>query len=308
MKEMILITPRSFGKTDPVPVEKLRAAGYEVRLNPYGQIMTPEQMRDEIRDAVGIIVGVDPLHADVLGAAKKLRAISKYGVGTDNIDMDFARKNGIAVSITAGANNAAVADFAVTLMLVVSRKLVSIDRNCRNKDWTKQLGFDFSGKTLGLLGLGAIGKEVAKRARGFDVKVIAYDLFWDAPYAEKHGISYAEPEDIYACADFISVHLPLTDLTRGFIGADAFNRMKETAVLVNTARGGIVDEKALIKALREKRILGAGIDVFSQEPPPDEELYQLDNLIMGSHCAASTVGASEIMSQMAVENLLLDLR
>jgi len=286
----------------------LEKAGYEVILNPYGRIMTKEQMFEQVQEVSGIIIGVDPLDKDVLKVATKLRAIAKYGVGTDNIDLDYARERRIPVSVTAGANTNAVADFAFTLMLCVARKVIAIDRRCRNRDWSKIVGLDIYGKTLGILGLGAIGKGVAKRAKGFDMKVLAYDISWDEDYARKNGIIYATPHEIYEQADFISIHLPLTDDTRNMIDSDAFARMKKNAVLVNTARGGIVDEAALVRALKEGRIMGAGIDVFSCEPPEEKELYELENLVMGSHCAASTEGALENMSLMAVQNLLRDLK
>lgn len=304
----ILATPRSFGKTDPAPIRLLRDAGYEVALNPVGSIMTEEQMKLHVADAVGVIVGVDPLNAAVLAAAPGLRAVAKYGVGTDNIDLARAAERGIPVSVTRGANADAVADFAFTLMAACARGLLSIDRRCRNRDWSKQTGLDISGKTLGILGLGAIGRGVARRGRlGFGMRVMAYDACWDEEYARANDIAFAPPEAIYRECDFISVHLPLTEGTRGMISGEQLASMKPTAVLVNTARGGIVDEDALVRALREGRLHAAGLDVFAHEPPENPELYELDNLIMGSHCAASTVGATENMGMMAAENLLRDL-
>ena len=305
--EKVLITPRSFGKTAPQAFEMISDAGYEVIKNPYGKILTKEQMIERVADVTGIIVGVDPLDADVLAAAPKLRAIAKYGVGTDNIDLTYAQEHGIAVSITRGANSESVADYAFTLMLAAARNLVQFDRQCHEKNWTKATTHDVYGKTLGILGFGAIGKGVARRAVGFSMKVLAYDPFWDAQAAEKYGVSYAEPDKIYRSSDFISLHLPLNDGTKGMIDAAAFKRMKPTAILINTARGGLIDEQALAYALRGGQILAAGIDAFETEPPKDPELYQLDNLIMGPHCAASSFLASENMTIMSAKNLLSDL-
>jgi D-3-phosphoglycerate dehydrogenase len=307
MPEKILITPRSFGKTDPRLFTLLEEAGYELVLNGTGGILDKKQITELIAPCAGVILGVDPLDADVIAAAPHLRAISKYGVGVDNIDLNAAKARGIKVSRTVGANAEAVADYAVALMLALSRKLLPIDQSCRRSDWSKVTTLDFNHKTLGLIGLGAIGKNVAQRAQAFSMRVLAYDVMWDAEYAQAHGIEYAEPETILRTADFISLHLPLLPSTENFIGEKELAMMKPTAVLINTARGGLVDEAALLDALRHNRIYGAGIDAFRVEPPEDKSWFELDNVVLGSHCAASTTGAVENMGRMAAENLLRDL-
>ena len=306
--EKILITPRSYGKTDSSVLDLIKEAGYEPVVNPYGQILNKEQMQQELADCVGVIIGVDPLDAEVLACAPKLRAIAKYGVGTDNIDKEYCAAHNIPVSITQGANANAVADYAFSLICACARKIPYINGLCHEKKWNKVLGLDIYGKTIGIMGLGAIGKGVAKRAAGFGMRVLAYDVFWNDQYAAENNIQFAQPEEIFKTCDFISLHLPLTDDTRNIINADSIALMKPNCVLINTARGGLIDEKALIDALRDGKIAGAGVDVFNEEPPANEALYQLDNLIMGSHCAASTNGASETMSRMATENLLRDLK
>lgn len=304
----ILITPRSFGKTDKSVFDLFENTEYQIVVNPYGQILTKEQMIECVKDVVGIIVGVDPLDKDVIDAAPNLKAIAKYGVGTDNIDTEYAKLKGIPVSITAGANSNAVADYTFALMLAVARKVTLINNMCHEKKWTKVIGSDIYGKTLGVLGLGAIGKGVAKRSSGFDMKVFAYDLYWDDEYAEKNNITYSTPQKIFETCDFISLHLPLTNDTRNMINEAALSSMKPNCILINTARGGLIDESALVKALKNGVILGAGLDVFNNEPPEGDEIYQLDNLIMGSHCAASTNGASEQMSYLSATHLLNDLK
>ena len=305
----ILATPRSFAKEDKTPLTLLQNAGYTVIQNPIGQILTKDQMIEHLQGCVGVIVGVDPLDADVINSAQNLRAISKYGVGTDNIDLEAAKRRGIPVAITTGANSNAVADYAFALMMAIARRVIPIDKACRNRDWSKQTSIDVYGATLGLLGLGAIGKGVAVRAAaGFGMKVLAYDPFWDDAFAAKHGIQRAQPDDIYTQCDFISLHLPLTEQTGGMIGSKQFGMMKPSAILINTARGGIIDERALVHALRNKQIYGAGIDAFEQEPPADPALYELDNLIMGSHAAASTTGAVNSMGLMAADNIICALK
>ncbi|MDK2801529.1 MAG: hypothetical protein PWQ70_3148 [Clostridiales bacterium] len=304
MAYKILVTPRSFGRNNAKPIEMLKEKGYEIIMNPYGRIMTQEEMIDEIKDVDGIIVGVDPLNRDVLTKAKKLKVISKYGVGTDNIDLQYAEEAGISVTRAIGANADAVADYAVALMLGVARKVVLIDRKCRKLNWSKITTIEMWNKTLGLIGLGSIGKGVAKRVSGFNMKVLAYDLFQDKEYAKQNNIEYISLERLLKESDFISLHLPLTEDTKNLISYKEFEMMKDTAVLVNTARGGIIDEEALLWALKENKIWGAGIDVFEQEPPENQELLKLDNIIIGSHCAASTYEAIDNMGIMSAQNLI----
>lgn len=307
-KLKIVVTPRSFGKSDPAPIELLASQGYDVVYNPYGRILTKDEMKELLADADGVIVGVDPLDRDVLAQAPRLRIISKYGVGTDNIDLKYAEERGIRVATAAGSNTEAVADFAFALMMAVARRVNVIDRACREGIWKAETAIDIYGKTLGLLGLGAIGKAVARRAAGFGMKVLAYDLFRDEAVAAAHDIAYRDTvEEIVREADFISLHLPLDDKTAGIIGREQFAMMKPTAVLVNTARGGLIDEAALLEALRANRIWGAGIDVFEKEPPDNPELLALGNLIAGSHCAASTQGAVRNMGLFATQNLIKHL-
>lgn len=303
----VLTTPRSYGKTDPAVFEMLEKAGLEVIRNETGGILDREAMKRLLADCEGVIVGVDPLDAQVMAAAPRLRAIAKYGVGVDNIDLEAARARGIKVSRTVGANAEAVADYAMTLMLAVARRAAAIDARCRRGDWGKITTRDISGGVLGLLGLGAIGRLVARRAQGFGMTVMAYDPFWDEDYARANGIVKASPEEIYAQADVISLHLPLTEETRGTIGAPELAQMKPDAILINTARGGLIDENALLDALAAGRIYGAGVDAFAQEPPEDPRWFTLENVVLGSHCAASTDGAARNMGRMATENLIRDL-
>ena len=304
----VLATPRSFGKNNPELFDILRDAGLDVVRNDTGGILSAALMCEKLADCDGLIVGVDPVDAAVLAAAPRLRAIAKYGVGLDNIDLAACEARGIKVSRTVGANSEAVADYALALMLGVARKVALIDRRCRERDWSKITGIDLYGKTVGIIGLGAIGKRVARRCgAGFGMKVLAHDPFWDEAYAKAHGITRAAPDEIFAECDVISLHLPLTPETENFIGAAELAKMKPDAILINTARGGLIDENALLDALEAGRLCGAGIDAFSSEPPKDPRWFTLDNVVLGSHCAASTAGASRNMGRMATANLIHDL-
>lgn len=304
----VLATPRSFGKNDPELFDILRDAGLEVLRNDTGGILSAAQMREKLADCEGLIVGVDPVDAGVLAAAPKLRAIAKYGVGLDNIDLPACEARGIRVSRTVGANSEAVADYTLALMLGVARKVALIDRRCRRKDWSKITGIDLYGKTVGIIGLGAVGRRVVRRCgAGFGMKVLGHDVCWDEAWAAENRVERAGLERIFREADFISLHTILDDSTRRMVDAARLALMRPTAILINTARGELVDSAALLDALEQKRIYGAGLDVFEQEPPRDERWYRLDNLVMGSHCSSSTAGAVATMGHMAVDNLLRDL-
>lgn len=303
----VLTTPRSFGKGNPDLFFRLERAGLRIERNTTGAILDEKAMKEKIADCDGVIVGVDPLNKAVLDHAPKLKAISKYGVGLDNIDLAECEKRGIKVSRTVGANSNAVADYAFALMLGVARRAALIDRRCRHKDWGKISALDVYGKTLGIVGLGAIGKCVARRAKGFEMRILAVDEIWDDEFASANDIVRVDMDRLCQEADFITLHCNLTDSTRDIMDSRRLAMLKNTAVLINTARGGLIDEKALLDVLEQGKIWGAGIDVFEKEPPEEAAWHQLDNVILGSHCSASTKGAVEMMGAMAVDNLLADL-
>lgn len=303
----VLVTPRSFGKNNPALFDQLTAKGLTVVRNDTGGILTEQQMCEKIADCAGLILGIDPVNQRVLDQAKELKAIAKYGVGTDNIDLEACQRLGIKVSRTVGANSNAVADYAFALMLACARRVNLIDRRCRQKDWGKITSIDLYGKTLGIVGLGCVGKCVAKRAQGFSMRVLAYDIYKDETYAKANNICYTDLDTLIAESDVITLHAALTPENHQMISKERLCAMKKTAILVNTARGDLVDEAALLWALAEGEIYAAGLDVFVQEPPTDPRWYTLDNLVMGSHCASSTAGATDTMGQMAVDNLLRDL-
>lgn len=303
----VLVTPRSFGKNNPDLFLRLERAGLTVIRNETGSILNEKTMCELIEPCAGLIVGVDPVNAEVLNHAPALKAISKYGTGLDNIDLAICKQKGIKVSRTVGANSNAVADYAFGLMIAVARRIVEIDLHCREKDWKKITSIDVFGKTLGIIGLGNVGKCVARRAKGFEMRVLACDNYWDDDFALNNNIIRASVDEICATADFISLHCDLNEETRNLINANRIASMKKTAILVNTARGGLVDEAALLEALKTQMIYGSGIDVFEKEPPENPDWYSLQNVILGSHCSSSTIGATELMGTLSVDNLLTDL-
>lgn len=300
----VLITPRSFGKYSDYAKNRLLENGIEIISNPSGSILSEDQLIELVTDVDGIIIGVDPLNEKVLSHAKKLKVISKYGVGVDNIDLEYCKKNDIDVHITKNANSQAVADYAFALILAVARKVTEINDACHQKDWSKKVTVDVYQKRIGILGFGNIGKAVACRARGFDMEVLAYDTYQDNEFAKAHQVRFTSIDEIVETCDFISIHLPLIPETEYLLNYEMMSRMKKNCILVNTARGGIINEDDLVRILQEKKIYGAGIDVFQHEPASESPLLAFPNVIVGSHCAASTEAAVENMSNFAVDNLI----
>jgi len=252
----------------------------------------------------------DRIDGALLDAAPRVRVVSNYAVGYDNIDVAAATSRGVVVTNTPGVLTETVADFAITLLLAVARRVVESDRYTREGRWKSWepllfLGQDLYGATLGLVGLGRIGAAVAKRAHGFDMRILYHDVVRREDLERDLGLEFTSLEDLLRRSDFISVHTPLTPQTRHLISTDQFRLMKRTAVLVNTARGPIVDPDALHRALADRQIWGAGLDVFEVEPvPADHPLLRLDNIIVAPHIASASVETRTKMALMAVENLL----
>lgn len=303
----IIVTPRTFGQTDPGVFDLLKQYGLEADVNDTGAAWPLEVFQQKARDCDGIIFGVEPITAQLLDENPRIRAVAKYGVGIDNVDVPACQARGVKISRAVGANAMAVGEFAFGMALDLVRRITRYNTTVRQGKWAIETTPDMGTRTMGILGLGAIGKVVAARAQGFEMKVLAYDPIWDADYAMAHGIEFAEPECIYQEADFISVHMPLTPQTRDFIGAREIAMMKPTAVLVNCARGGIVNEDALYDALKAHRLYGAGLDVFVTEPHVQKRWFELDNVLLSPHAAGQSFLATERMGRMAVENIARDL-
>jgi glyoxylate reductase len=254
-------------------------------------------------------------HLDATSLAKlpALKVISNYGVGVDHIVLDDCRTIGMPVGNTPGAVNGATADLTMALVLAVARNVVTGDRYARSDafkifDPGMLLGTDVFGTTLGIVGMGAIGREVAKRARGFDMHIVYQNRRRDEAAERELGATYCTLEALLDQSDFVSLNMPLTDSTRNLIGAPELARMRSSAFLVNTARGGVVDTDALYDTLRNQRIAGAALDVTEPEPlPRDHPLLALENLVILPHLGTSTTGTRRRMGQMTLDNLLAGL-
>ncbi|GHT85499.1 2-hydroxyacid dehydrogenase [Spirochaetia bacterium] len=295
----VLVTARSFAKGNAEPLELLEKAACTV-IRPKDDA----DLRARLPDADGIIAGLETYDAALLARAAKLKIISRYGVGYDAIDLDAAHKRGIKVAFTPGANSDSVADLAMTLMLAAARHVPYMDAAIKSGKQDRPQGVEMWRKTLGIIGTGRIGKGVIKRASGFEMKFLCYDTYKDESFVSSLGGKYVDPDTLYRQSDFITIHSPLNDETRGMISAAEFKKMKPTAVIVNTARGGIIDEAALADALKAGVIGAAALDATVEEPPYGSPLCGLPNCILSPHAGAATAEAAYNMGMLAVRNLL----
>lgn len=275
----------------------LSGKGYEFKI---GTDLSQETLIKEVADCDAILTRSNAMITEqVIEAGKKLKVIAKYGVGLDNIDIQAATERGIYVTNTPEANANVVAEHVLALMLALSKNLLLMDSQLRKGNFsyrTERFSVDLEHKTLGVIGLGRIGRLVAKKAHyGFDMNVIGYDPYLSETISEIKIVK--EIEQIYRESDFISLHLPLTEQTRGVIGSREFALMKPSAIFINAARGGVVNEKDLVEALKNREISGAGIDVFEQEPPEeDHPLFGVENVIVTPHSAALSIEGAGRMS------------
>ena len=260
-----------------------------------------------LKQADAVLCGND-LHVneDLFDLAPKVKVIAKLGVGLDTVDIDAASRHGAIVFHTPGANNQAVGDHTFALILSLARRIPYCDQSLREKRWehTKIMGVEIWQKTIGIIGLGAIGRCVALRAKGFQMKVVAYDPYWPAEFADQKGIEQMPLDELLKVADIVTIHAPLTPENKGLINARAFKLMKSTALLINVARGAIVAESDLYQALKNGEIGGAGVDVFEPEPPTESPLLELDNVVLSPHTAAFTHEALDNMSMGIVDQLI----
>lgn len=257
-----------------------------------------------------LIAGGVPITREYMQAAPNLKMIQKWGIGVDKIDCKAAEELGIAVSITAGANAIPVAELAVGLMFAVNRKIPYVDSQMRKGRWLKTemrpLCYMLSGKKVGLLGIGNIARQVAKMMRGFSVEVLYYDIYPLSAEMEKElNVRYVDFETLVRESDILSVHVPMTESTKGMLGAEQFRQMKKTAIVINTARGGVIDEAALVEALKNGEIRGAGLDSYKVEPVELENpLLQLDNVVLTSHNGGGVIDNVLYVTEHAYDNIV----
>lgn len=291
-------------------LEKLKTIADD-EVNPEDRVLTREELIKGVRGKDGVIsLLTDEMDAEIMDSSKRLKVISNCAVGFDNIDLKAATERGIYITNTPEVLTESVADLTLALILAVARRLVEADQFLRSGKWEGWapmllLGNDVYNKTLGIVGLGRIGVAVARRAKGFNMRILYYDTIRYEKLEKEFGLSYVSFENLLKESDYVTIHVPLLPSTYHMIGEREFKLMKPTAYLINTSRGPIVDEKALFNALKKRAIAGAGLDVFEKEPiDKDNPLISLDNAILLPHVASGTIETRTTMANLAIENLI----
>ena len=305
MKIKILVSPSSFGSCGNEPLELLEKEGYQAIINPFGRKLTPSEVIELGRECPGIIAGVEQLDGRVLEELKELRCISRCGVGTDNVDLEKAREMGITVMNTPDAPTRAVAELTVGVILDLLRNISRCDRDMRRGNWYKGMGNLLSGKKVGLLGLGRIGRTVAEMLAGLGAEVSGSDITPDANWLRNNGVTLRRNEDLLKESDILTIHVSYSGEGH-LLGAKEIESMKQGAYLINLSRGGIVDETALYQSLKNGHLAGAALDVFEQEPYTGA-LRELDNVVLTPHIGSYAREARLEMEIQSVRNLVLGL-
>ena len=286
-KGRVLVTTHPFGEIDRDPIDLLEREGIPYTLNPYQRRLREQELSDIIAPYEALIAGTEPITESVLRNAKNLQVIARVGIGLDSVDLSAARRRGIAVTYTPSAPSSAVAELTIAQMLASLRKTVRADREIRGGAWRRRIGRRLGLMTVGIIGVGRIGRRVIQHLSGWSPRILANDLRQDAEFSRLFGCVWSDVETIYREADIISLHVPLTRKTRGMVGERELAMMKPDAILINTARGELVHEAALAAALRERPEFSAAMDVFAEEPYSGE-LTSLDNCTLSAHMGSAT--------------------
>jgi phosphoglycerate dehydrogenase-like enzyme len=305
----LLVTADAFRASGAAAEAPVRAAGGEVTYPARMGPLPADELAHWLRDADAVVAASDPYTAAVLEACPRLRAVVRWGTGCDTVDLAACTRHGVAACNAPGLNVEAVADHVLAVMLALARRLSRQIEVMRCGGWEEIRGTELFGKTVGLVGFGAIGRAVARRLRGFDCRVLAHDPLLSTDAVRSGGAEPATLEDLFSRSDYVSLHAALTPESRGMVSAALLARMKPSAFFINAARGALVDEEALVRALQERRIAGAAVDCFTTEPPaPDSPLRRLPNCLATPHSAFNTEEASAATNRAVAEQVLAVLR
>jgi D-3-phosphoglycerate dehydrogenase len=299
----ILVSTSTFCEFDSTPLEKLKACGFELMLNPYARRLQPQESVELLQGVHGLIAGTELLNCAVLSKASSLKVISRCGVGTDNVDLDAAKELGIEVISTPVAPTEAVAELTLGLMVALTRRVVEADRLLRRGSWKPLMGSLLEGKTLGVIGLGRIGKRLTQLVQPLRMSLLAHEPFPDSGFVSQHQVRLVSLRELFAQADIVSLHVALTAETRHLIRRETLGLMKSNALVINTSRGEVVDESALLEALEAGRIGGAALDVYGEEPYQGP-LTENNKVILTAHMGSYAKEARVQMESEAVDNLL----
>ena len=297
----VVVTTMAFSK-DPAALRPLEEGGHEVRFTPAGPGASEEKVIEILSGAGAVIAQTEPYTAQVLDGLPELKIVARSGVGFDAVDIAAATERGVLVTTTQGGNDWAVADYAFALMLSLCRHVVSSNNVARSGGWTRPVGVDLWQKTLGLVGLGRIGKGMVLRAKGFEMRILAAEPYPDRAFVEEHGVELVSLEELLQQSDFVSLHAPSLPETHHLMNDRTLALMKPSAYLVNTARGMLIDEAALERALDAGKLAGAGLDVREVEPPKDSRFNRFENVIITTHIAGVTRETLDAMSAMAAQS------
>ena len=293
----------SFGVFTKEPLERLKAAGCEVWVNPTGRVLTKAEILEHAYDADVAIVGNDDFNGDVIRRLPNLKLIARHGSGVNNIDFSEAKHRGIVVTNTPDANIEETADLTFGLILDLERHLSQMNAELKDGIWRKRAGHSLYGKTIGIIGVGRIGQAVARRAMGFGLDILGNDINPDES-AARTGLIFTSLNDLLKRSDIVTIHTPLTQATENLIGAKELRMMKDDAILINTSRDGIVRHSALTKALTESRLYGYASDVHAGEPPKHSPLFDLPNVIVTPHAGSATYEANYRMGMAVADNVI----
>ncbi len=299
----VLTSPSSMGQVGRQPFDLLEQNGYEIINNPYGRKLTESEVIELASDCIGIVAGVEPLTPKVMDALPNLKCISRVGVGMDSVDLEYAEKKGITVVNTPDGPTRSVAEMSVAMTFSILRKIPQADANIKNGTWKKEIGNLLFKKTIGIIGLGRIGRLTAEMFASLGNPVIGFDLYPDSDWATKHNIKIVDLKTVMQQADIISLHIPPAKDKTPILGEEELSLMKDTSILINAARGGVVDEAVLLKKLKENKIAGAALDVFSEEPY-NGPFTALNNVILTPHLGSYAAEGKLQMEIDAVQNLI----
>ncbi len=302
MTDLVQISTSGFGEKDQTPLLRLRAAGFEVRLNPYRRKLTVAESQSLLAEAVGLVAGVEILDEAVFASAPRLKVIARVGTGMDAVDIDAAKARGIQVFNTPDSHVDAVSELALAGLLNGLRAQMISDRAIRAGAWERSMGRLLSGKTVGLIGMGKVGRALIRLLQPFHVTVLAHDPYWDESFASQFQVRRVSMDELLKNADAISLHVPGTK-GMALLGAPELSLLKPDAVLVNTARGGLIDEAALLAFLSRNPRAVAALDVFSDEPYRGP-LAALPNVLLSAHVGAYAEECRVAMESQAVDKLL----
>ena len=303
----VLTSPSSFGKISSDPFDLLEKNGYEVINNPFGRRLTEDEVIEIGKECIGIVAGVEPLTARVMDNLPALKCISRVGVGMDSVDMEYAKTKGIKVVNTPDGPTRGVAELTLSLTMTLLRGIPQADAALKQRKWQKVIGNLLKGKTIGVVGLGRIGRMTAEIFRALGNEVIGCDLYPNEEWAKEKNVKVVSQEELFKTADIITLHIPGNSDKTPAIGNEQLSLMHSEAVLINVARGGVVDEDALFDLLSTDKIKGAAIDVFSEEPYTGK-FCDLDNVVLTPHLGSYAKEGKLKMEVDAVENLLAELK